>query len=135
MSATDSNTSKIRIDKWLWAARFFKTRAAAKTAIDGGKVHYEGQRCKVSKTVDVGDKLTIRQGFDDKTVLITALSEQRRGAPEACLLYEETPESIKQRIDKAETRRMINAAGMAPDHKPNKKERRDISRFKQRQDY
>jgi len=135
VSATDSNTSKIRIDKWLWAARFFKTRAAAKTAIDGGKVHFQGQRCKVSKTVDVGDKLTIRQGFDEKTVVITGLSEQRRGAPEARLLYEETPESIKQRIDKAETRRIINAAGMAPDHKPNKKERRDISRFKQRQDY
>ncbi|WP_223248688.1 ribosome-associated heat shock protein Hsp15 [Thalassolituus oleivorans] len=135
MSATDSNISKIRIDKWLWAARFFKTRAAAKTAIDGGKVHFQGQRCKVSKTVDVGDKLTIRQGFDEKTVVITGLSEQRRGAPEARLLYEETPESIKQRIDKAETRRIINAAGMAPDHKPNKKERRDISRFKQRQDY
>ncbi|WP_320821039.1 ribosome-associated heat shock protein Hsp15 [Thalassolituus sp.] len=135
MSATDSNTSKIRIDKWLWAARFFKTRAAAKTAIDGGKVHFQGQRCKVSKTVDIGDKLTIRQGFDEKTVVITGLSEQRRGAPEARLLYEETPESIKQRIDKAETRRIINAAGMAPDHKPNKKERRDISRFKQRQDY
>ncbi|MCA6126895.1 MAG: ribosome-associated heat shock protein Hsp15 [Thalassolituus sp.] len=135
MSATDSNTSKIRIDKWLWAARFFKTRAEAKTAIDGGKVHFQGQRCKVSKTVDVGDKLTIRQGFDEKTVVITGLSEQRRGAPEARLLYEETPESIKQRIDKAETRRIINAAGMAPDHKPNKKERRDISRFKQRQDY
>ena len=135
MSATDSNTSKIRIDKWLWAARFFKTRAAAKTAIDGGKVHFQGQRCKVSKTVDIGDKLTIRQGFDEKTVVITGLSEQRRGAPEARLLYEETPESIKQRIDKAETRRIINAAGMAPDHKPNKKERRDISRFKQKQDY
>ncbi|APR65475.1 MAG: RNA-binding protein [Thalassobium sp.] len=135
VSATDSNISKIRIDKWLWAARFFKTRAAAKTAIDGGKVHFQGQRCKVSKTVDVGDKLTIRQGFDEKTVVITGLSEQRRGAPEARLLYEETPESIKQRIDKAETRRIINAAGMAPDHKPNKKERRDISRFKQRQDY
>ena len=131
----EKNTEAIRLDKWLWAARFFKTRAAAKTAIDGGKVHFQGQRCKVSKTVDVGDKLTIRQGFDEKTVVITGLSEQRRGAPEARLLYEETPESIKQRIDKAETRRIINAAGMAPDHKPNKKERRDISRFKQRQDY
>ena len=100
MSATDSNTSKIRIDKWLWAARFFKTRAAAKTAIDGGKVHFQGQRCKVSKTVDVGDKLTIRQGFDEKTVVITGLSEQRRGAPEARLLYEETPESIKESKNK-----------------------------------
>src|SRR5690606_28965388 len=76
---TDSNDN-IRLDKWLWAARFFKTRALAKDAIEGGKVHYEGQRCKVSKTPELGAKLTIRQGFDEKTVIIKALSGQRRGA-------------------------------------------------------
>ncbi|MDF1763177.1 MAG: ribosome-associated heat shock protein Hsp15 [Oleibacter sp.] len=127
---TESN-SKIRLDKWLWAARFFKTRGLAKAAVEGGKVHYEGQRCKVSKTVDVGAKITLRQGFDEKTVIIKQLSEQRRGAPEARELYEETPESIKERIDKAELRRLSNAAQGAPDHKPNKKERRDMQRFKQ----
>ena len=128
-------THKIRLDKWLWAARFFKTRALAKGAIEGGKVHYEGQRCKVSKTVDVGAKLTIRQGFDEKIVIIKALSEQRRGAPEARLLYEETPESIKARMDKAEYRKVVKASQAAPDHKPNKKERRDMRRFEHNQDY
>ena len=128
-------TAKIRLDKWLWAARFFKTRALAKAAIEGGKVHYEGQRCKVSKTVDVGAKLTIRQGFDEKIVVIKALSEQRRGAPEARLLYEETPESIKARMDKGEYRKVVKASQAAPDHKPNKKERRDMRRFEHNQDY
>ena len=128
-------TNKIRLDKWLWAARFFKTRALAKGAIEGGKVHYEGQRCKVSKTVDVGAKLTIRQGFDEKIVVIKALSEQRRGAPEARLLYEETPESIKARMDKAEYRKVVKASQAAPDHKPNKKARRDMRRFEHNQDY
>ncbi len=128
-------THKIRLDKWLWAARFFKTRALAKGAIEGGKVHYEGQRCKVSKTVDVGAELTIRQGFDEKIVIIKALSEQRRGAPEARLLYEETPESIKARMDKAEYRKVVKASQAAPDHKPNKKERRDMRRFEHNQDY
>ena len=131
----NQQTHKIRLDKWLWAARFFKTRALAKGAIEGGKVHYEGQRCKVSKTVDVGAKLTIRQGFDEKIVMIKALSEQRRGAPEARLLYEETPESIKARMDKAEYRKVVKASQAAPDHKPNKKERRDMRRFEHNQDY
>tara|TARA_B100000949_G_C14024682_1_gene342822 strand:- start:188 stop:586 length:399 start_codon:yes stop_codon:yes gene_type:complete len=131
----NEQTHKIRLDKWLWAARFFKTRALAKGAIEGGKVHYEGQRCKVSKTVDVGAKLTIRQGFDEKIVIIKALSEQRRGAPEARLLYEETPESIKARMDKAEYRKVVKASQAAPDHKPNKKERRDMRRFEHNQDY
>ncbi len=128
-------TQKIRLDKWLWAARFFKTRALAKGAIEGGKVHYEGQRCKVSKTVDVGAKLTIRQGFDEKIIVIKALSEQRKGAPEARQLYDETAESIKARMDQAEHRRIIRASQAAPDHKPNKKERRDMRRFEQHQDY
>ncbi len=124
----------IRLDKWLWAARFYKTRSLAKTAIEGGKVHYEGQRSKVSKLVEVGANLKIRQGLDEKLVIIKALSDQRRGAPEAQLLYEETPASIKDRMDKAEQRRLNKSLMHTPDHKPNKKERRDITRFKQQQD-
>lgn len=132
---TDSN-NKIRLDKWLWAARFFKTRALAKDAIEGGKVHYEGQRCKVSKSPEIGAKLTIRQGLDEKTVIVKALSEQRRGAADAQLLYEETPQSIKARMDANEHRRIIRASQLVPDHKPNKKERRDQRRFEQmNQDY
>ena len=78
-----SDNKKIRLDKWLWAARFYKTRAIAKAAVEGGKVHYEGQRCKVSKTIDLNAKLTIRQGVDEKIIVIKDLSDQRRGAPEA----------------------------------------------------
>ncbi|WP_221793464.1 ribosome-associated heat shock protein Hsp15 [Oceanobacter mangrovi] len=123
------STQKLRLDKWLWAARFFKTRSLAKTAIEGGKVHYDGQRCKVSKMAEMGAVLKIRQGFDEKEVVITGLSEQRRGAPEARLLYEETPQSIKARMDNAEDRRVARASMPVPDHKPNKKERRDMRRF------
>jgi len=125
-----SDNKKIRLDKWLWAARFYKTRAIAKAAIEGGKVHYEGQRCKVSKTVDLNAELTIRQGFDEKVVTIKALSDQRRGAPEAQELYEETADSIKARMDQTELRRVMKHATAAPDHRPNKKERRQIHQFK-----
>jgi ribosome-associated heat shock protein Hsp15 len=118
---------KPRMDKWLWAARFFKTRSLAKDAIEGGKVHCEGQRVKVSKEVNIGLILTIRQGFEDKTVKVTALSEVRRGASEAQALYEETPDSITKREDHAAQRKAQNLAH--PDHRPNKKERRQIHKF------
>jgi len=127
--------AKVRLDKWLWAARFFKTRALAKNAIEGGKVHYDGQRCKVSKTVDLGAKLEIRQGFDEKIVVVKAISDQRRGAPEAQLLYEETPESIKLRMDEAERRRKFKAANPLFDQKPNKKQRRQIHKFREDSKY
>jgi len=127
--------AKVRIDKWLWAARFFKTRALAKTAIEGGKVHYEGQRCKVSKTVDLNATLEIRQGFDEKEVVVKAISDQRRGAAEAQLLYEETPRSIKKRMDEAERRRKFRDANPLFDHKPNKKERRQIHKFREDSKY
>ncbi len=120
---------KVRLDKWLWAARFYKTRALAKNAIEGGKVHYNEQRCKVSKLVELGAILKVRQGFDEKTVEVKALSEQRRGAPEAALLYEETVASIKLRMDESERRRKFKHANPIFDHKPNKKERRQIHHF------
>ncbi len=120
---------KIRLDKWLWAARFYKTRAIAKSAIEGGKVHYNDQRCKVSRLVELGATLKIRQGLEDKIVEVKALSEQRRGAPEAALLYEETAASIKQRMDETERRRKFKHANPIFDHKPNKKERRQIHHF------
>ena len=125
----------IRLDKWLWAARFYKTRSLAKAAIEGGKVHYEGQRTKVSKLVEIGATLKVRQGFDEKVIIVKALSDQRRGAPEAQLLYEKTPQSIKDRMDKAAQRPINKSFMQTPDHKPNKKERRDLARFKQQQDY
>lgn len=128
------NNDKVRLDKWLWAARFYKTRALAKIAIEGGKVQYEGQRSKVSKMAEVGATLTLRQGFDLKEVIITSVSDQRRGATDARQLYEETPKSIKQRTDEAERRRILRLSNSAPDHKPNKKERRDMRRFAHHQD-
>lgn len=127
----DKNEAKVRLDKWLWAARFYKTRALAKAAIEGGKVQYDGQKSKVSKTVDIGATIKVRQGHDDKIVVIKAISDQRRGAPEAALLYEETAESIKTRMNEAERRRKFKAANPLFDHKPNKKERRQIHRFRE----
>jgi ribosome-associated heat shock protein Hsp15 len=121
--------SKVRLDKWLWAARFFKTRRLAKEAIDGGKVHCAGQRVKAAKEIAVGETLTIRQGIAEKDVLVTALSDQRRGAPEAALLYAETAASKALR-DKRAADRKAGAGGFVPsDHKPSKKERRQIHRF------
>ena len=85
------------MDKWLWAARFYKTRTIAKEMIDGGKVHYNGQRSKPNKIVEVGATLKLRQGSDEKEIVVLALSTQRRGAPEAQLLYRETEQSLANR--------------------------------------
>ena len=122
----------IRIDKWLWAARFFKTRSIAKAAIEGGKVHHNGERVKVSKEIRVGTELTIQQGFDKKTVLVKALSGVRGPAPVTQQLYEETEVSIARRELIATQRKLHNLA--RPDHRPSKKDRRDISKFKQEND-
>ena len=125
-----SDKDKVRLDKWLWAARFFKTRSLAKVAIEGGKVHCAGQRVKAAKEIAVGEQLTIRQGMEEKAVQVTQLSEQRRGAPEAARLYEETAESIARREQQAAERK-AGLGGFSPsDHKPSKKERRQIHRFK-----
>lgn len=121
------STEKVRLDKWLWAARFFRTRSLAKEAIEGGKVHHEGQRVKVSKEISVGMVLTIRQGFDEKTVLIKQLSEVRGPASIAQALYEETAESVEKRALLQEARKSDNLAH--PDHRPSKKYRRQIRRF------
>ena len=123
---------KLRLDKWLWAARFFKTRSLAKQAIEGGKVHCDGSSCKSSREVEVGQMLDIRQGWDEKTVEVRALSDKRRGAPEAALLYEETPESVERRRQQAEQRRAQQILNPLPPGRPSKKDRRQIHRFKQR---
>lgn len=120
--------NKVRIDKWLWAARFFKTRSLAKSAIENGKVHIDGNKSKPSRQLEVGNVLTIRQGFDSKTVEVITLSEQRRGAPEAMLLYSETPESIELREKESAQRKAANGAVIS-DGRPNKKQRRQIHRF------
>lgn len=128
-----SDEGKPRLDKWLWAARFFKTRALAKAAIEGGKVHYAGERSKPSKEPRIGDQLQIRQGYDQRTVVIRAISMTRRGAPEAQLLYEETPESISQREAVAAARKAAGPGLLISEHRPTKKQRRQIHRFKEQQ--
>ncbi|MEQ4450170.1 ribosome-associated heat shock protein Hsp15 [Kosakonia sp. YIM B13605] len=121
---------EVRLDKWLWAARFYKTRALAREMVDGGKVHYNGQRSKPSKIVELNATLTLRQGNDERTVIIKGITEQRRPANEAVELYEETAESIEKREKMALARR-LNALTMPhPDRRPDKKERRDLIKFK-----
>ncbi|MCZ2721864.1 ribosome-associated heat shock protein Hsp15 [Marinomonas sp. 15G1-11] len=131
MSKTEKQPASqvIRLDKWLWAARFYKTRSLCKDAIDGGKVSYNGSKGKASRSVEVGATLTLKLGYDEKTIIVKALSEQRRGAPEAQLLYEETAESIEKREKKALQHKTLGGRIMS-DHKPNKKERRDIKQLK-----
>lgn len=120
---------KVRLDKWLWAARFFKTRSLAKQAIEGGKVHYNDQRSKVGKDVEVGALLRLRQGYDELEVEVVALSDQRAGAPQARLLYTETPASVERRA-KLAAERKANSLPISPD-RPDKKQRRLLHRFKQ----
>lgn len=124
--------NKVRADKWLWAARFFRTRTLAKEAIEGGKVHMNGQKIKTSKELQVGDTLTIRQGHasiqEQKTIIIKALSDNRGSATIAQTLYDETDESIATREFFAEQRKLQNLA--RPSTKPDKKQRRDIEKFK-----
>jgi len=120
----------IRLDKWLWAARLFKTRTLAKSAIEGGKVHYNNARCKPSRQVEIGALIRLRQGWDEKTLEVTGLSDQRRGAPEASKLYLETPASQQKRTQDAEQRKLQRSALSSPAHRPSKKERRQIVRFK-----
>ncbi|HTO19319.1 MAG TPA: S4 domain-containing protein [Pseudomonas sp.] len=119
---------KVRLDKWLWAARFFKTRALAKAAIEGGKVQHRGERCKPGKEPKVGEEYLIRTGFDERTVRVLALSDVRRGAPEAQLLYQETEESVARR-EEAARQRQAGALGIETDGRPTKKQRRQIHRF------
>lgn len=124
--------NKVRADKWLWAARFFRTRNLVKEAIEGGKVHMNGQKIKTSKELQVGDTLTIRQGHasvqEQKTIIIKALSDNRGNATIAQTLYDETDESIVTREFFAEQRKLQNLA--RPCIKPDKKQRRDIEKFK-----
>lgn len=124
---------EIRLDKWLWAARFFKTRQLATDAIKGGKVHVNGQRTKPGKDIKAGAELSIsKSGYTwEITVLLT--EGQRRSAKDAGLLYEEKPESHAKRQEQISTEReqkkLYGFSGI--DHKPDKKERRLIHRFKQ----
>ncbi len=123
------SSEKIRIDKWLWAARFFKTRSLASQAVNGGKVHLNGSRVKSSRPVNTGDRLLITKGELEFEITILAVNKYRRPAPEARLLYEESEESIKARQEKADLRRMFHAGQKSPSGKPDKRDRRKIREF------
>ena len=125
----ETGDEKIRLDKWLWAARFFKTRSMASQAVAGGKVHVNGQRVKPARIVQTGDELKITRSEVTFFVQILALSEKRRPAVEAQRLYEETAESIKAREEERAVRKMIHAGQTAPDHRPGKRDRRKIREF------
>lgn len=127
---TETPKQSVRLDRWLWAARFFKTRAQAKQAVDGGKVHYNGQRTKAAKDVTLGAELRITRGFDQLTVIVEALASQRGGAPVAQQLYRETPASIRIREREAERRRAARAAIDLPMQRPDKRDRRELARRK-----
>lgn len=131
MTQKQEEDDKVRLDKWLWAARFYKTRALAKAAIESGKVHCRGERCKPSKEPRLGDALQIRNGFDERTVVVKALSAVRRGAPEAQTLYAETEESIAKR-EQAAALRKAGGLGVTTDGRPSKKQRRQFHQFQDR---
>ncbi len=121
----------MRLDKWLWAARFFKTRSLATDAVDGGKVKLNAAAVKPAKEVKVGDRLQIRAGEQDWEIVVQGINEQRRPASEAQLLYLETPESAQRRAQVAELRQL--APSLAPEQKgrPTKRDRRALSRFRE----
>lgn len=130
MAKNTETTSTVRLDKWLWAARFYKTRAIAKEMILSGRVHYNGQRAKSSKNAEIGAIIKLKQGYDEKQIIILKLSDTRRGATEAQTLYQETEESVNKRAVNAEARRLNILHNPAPDRKPDKKQRRTLLRFK-----
>ena len=119
----------VRIDKWLWAARFFKTRSLAAKAVSGGHVALNGHKIKPARIVQVGDLLVIRQGFIEVTLNVLALSEQRGQAAAARMLYQETVESVSKREQLQAERKELNLQGSRPEHRPGKHERRKIRQF------
>lgn len=127
---TDNTSQKVRLDKWLWAARFFKTRALARDMVQSGKVHYNGQRSKPGKVVEIGAMVKVPAGWDTKEVEILGVSEKRLGASLAQELYEETPESVAKREENQTARKLQTFHSPRPEGRPDKKQRREIIKFK-----
>jgi ribosome-associated heat shock protein Hsp15 len=118
----------VRIDKWLWAARFFKTRSLATDAVDNGKVKLDGERVKPAKTLKIDDKLNIDNGADSWEVTVRGISDVRGAAPIARLLYEETPDSIARRDNEHEARKLYREPGSTIKGRPTKRDRRALSK-------
>jgi ribosome-associated heat shock protein Hsp15 len=123
----------MRLDKWLWAARFFKTRALAAAAISGGKVHVNGDRVKPARRIAPGDSLTVQKGPCCFSVTVAGLASQRRPAEEARPLYEESEASVAARHSLHEERRLQGQGARQQERRPDKRTRRLIHRFKQQQ--
>ena len=126
---SDHDGATVRLDKWLWAARFFKTRALATAAVTGGKVHFGGQRAKPGRGVKTGDCYQIRRGFEQFEVIVTALGERRGSAAAAKLLYRETDSSLERRRAEAEKRQLAMLQRPQTQGRPDKKQRRKIRQF------
>jgi ribosome-associated heat shock protein Hsp15 len=118
----------VRIDKWLWAARFFKTRSLATDAVDTGRVRLEGERIKPARIVKIDDKLAIDNGSDRWEVVVLGISDQRAAAPIARTLYQETEESIVRRENDHEARRLFPEPGSTIKGRPTKRDRRALNR-------
>ncbi|MFT6791551.1 MAG: ribosome-associated heat shock protein Hsp15 [Cellvibrionaceae bacterium] len=121
---------KLRIDKWLWAARFFKTRSLAKQAIENGRVYCDGQRVKASREIAANTLVKLRRGWEELEIKVIALSNQRRGASEAALLYRETNASLENREKLAIQRKALKSS-VITEGRPTKKQRRQIHRFRE----
>lgn len=126
------NSDKIRLDKWLWAARFFKTRSLAADEIDKGRVKVNGQVAKASREPRLGDEIEFKSGYSSRTVIVRGLSAVRGPAPQAALLYEETPASVLARTQAAEWRRLApEPAHTLSQGRPTKRDRRQLSDWNQ----
>ena len=127
MTTTKTEPERVRLDKWLWAARFFKTRALSAEAIDKGRVSVNGQAAKASREPRVGDTIEFRQGNDLRAVIVRGLSAVRGPAPVAQRLYEDTPESVARRLASAEQRRLAPEPALSQTQgRPTKRDRRTL---------
>ena len=128
----DADDGRVRLDKWLWAARFFKTRSLAAEAIEGGKVQVNGDRAKRARPLQVGDRIRVRLGPYEHDVVVRVLSDRRGPATAAAELYEETPESVAARETLAVQLKSLHSA-FGPDRgRPTKRDRRELERWKGR---
>ena len=123
----------IRIDKWLWTSRFYKTRSLASEAVNGGRVHLNGQRVKAGRAVKVDDRLSIQKNNELYETTVKAINKTRRPAKEACLTYEESEESRLKREQEQEIKKLASSARPVPRRKPGKREREQLRQFKQKQ--
>ena len=131
LSAAITEARAVRLDKWLWAARFFKTRGLAQAAIEKGQVLVGGERVKVARLLKTGERLSIVQGDAERQVEVAALSDVRRAAPLAQALYRETAESVARREEQARQRRLYREPAREIFGRPTKRDRRELQRVRE----